>query len=55
MNIGGGSGKNFRKNKKGKGGRQGSPAPVSVRRLLEGPTGWYKVSVREMSLFCNDY
>ncbi|XP_066246694.1 nuclear RNA export factor 1-like [Euwallacea similis] len=46
MNLASGSGKNFRKGgKKNKGGRRGSPAPVDGRQLMQGPTGWYKVSI----------
>ncbi|XP_050298409.1 nuclear RNA export factor 1-like isoform X2 [Anthonomus grandis grandis] len=45
MNLQGGSGKSFKKNYgKKKGNRPGSPAP-GPRRLFEGPTGWYKVSI----------
>ncbi|CAG9767079.1 unnamed protein product [Ceutorhynchus assimilis] len=46
MNIGSSSGKaNFRLNKKGKGGRQGSPLPYRPKFLQEGPTGWYRVII----------
>ncbi|KAL1494139.1 hypothetical protein ABEB36_009785 [Hypothenemus hampei] len=45
MNVGSGSGKSFRKGKKGKGGRQGSPMPLSAKKLLNSPTGWYRVSI----------
>uniref|UniRef100_V5I800 Uncharacterized protein n=1 Tax=Anoplophora glabripennis TaxID=217634 RepID=V5I800_ANOGL len=47
MGVSSGSGRNFinKKYNKGKKGRKGSPIPNSRRKLLEGPTNWYKVSV----------
>ncbi|XP_028128497.1 nuclear RNA export factor 1 isoform X1 [Diabrotica virgifera virgifera] len=51
MGIGPGSSKNVRfnknKNRGGGGGRgrQGSPAPIQKRKLLEGPSSWYKVTL----------
>ncbi|ENN77920.1 hypothetical protein YQE_05597, partial [Dendroctonus ponderosae] len=48
MNIGGAGGgfvKNYRKGKRGRGGRQSSPNPIEMRRCLVGPTGWYRVTI----------
>ncbi|CAG9835063.1 unnamed protein product [Diabrotica balteata] len=54
MGISPGSSKNVRfnknKNRGGGGGgggrgRQGSPAPIAKRKLLEGPSSWYKVTL----------
>lgn len=45
MGLGTGSGKNIRRSGGGKKGRHGGGDPVYRRRLLEGPTGWYKICV----------
>ncbi|KAF7271883.1 hypothetical protein GWI33_015302 [Rhynchophorus ferrugineus] len=44
MGLGGGSGKNIRRSG-GKKGRHGGGEPIHKRKLLEGPTGWYKILI----------
>ncbi|KAJ8916786.1 hypothetical protein NQ315_005791 [Exocentrus adspersus] len=49
MGVSSGTGRNFNNKKFGKGrkGRKGSPIPNNrqPRKLLEGPTSWYKISI----------